>query len=96
MSENQIKTSKVRFASTSDQEKTKLLDDRNAKNTRRATKNNIKVLTDYLTEKQLPSLDQLTDDDLPEVLFNFYSNLRKVYGELYKLQLLKCIQARIN
>ena len=79
MSENQIKTSKVRFASTSDQKKTKLLDDRNAKNTRRATKNNIKVLTDYLTEKQLPSLDQLTDDDLPEVLFNFYSNLRKVY-----------------
>ena len=35
-------------------------------------------------------------EDLPEILQNFYPNLRRVDGEDYKLQSIKCIRAGIN
>ena len=51
---------------------------------------------DYLTEKQLPAIEDLTVQQLPDILMDFYTNLRKVDGENYKLQSLKCIHAGIN
>lgn len=80
-----------RFASKSEKEKDDLMGDRHRQNTKRATKNSIKILIDYLKEKKLPPLTELTDEDLPNILYDFYCNLRKVKGGSYKLQTLKCI-----
>lgn len=56
----------------------------------------IKILTDYLKEKKLKPLEEITNDELPEIMLDFYTNLRKVKGGDYKLQSLKCIRAGIN
>ena len=85
-----------RFYSKSNDEIKSILEGRSAKNTKRATKSNIKTFVDYLSEKGLPTLDQIDMADLPEILENFYPNLRRINGEDYKLQSLKCIRAGIN
>ena len=85
-----------RFGNTTDSEKHEILEGRNAKNTNRATKSCITILRDYLSEKQLPAVELLDIDELPDILMDFYTNLRKVDGENYKLQSLKCIRAGIN
>lgn len=56
----------------------------------------IKILTDYLAEKKLKPLDELQNEELPDILYHFYTNLRKAKGGEYKLQSLKCIRAGIN
>ena len=48
---------------------------------------------EYLTEKDLPAIKDLTIDNLPDILMNFYTKVRKVNCENYKL---KCIHAGIN
>lgn len=70
--------------------------DRHKDNTQRATKNSVKILQDYLAEKKLSKLEDITDENLPNILYDFYSDLRKVDGGNYKLQTLKCIRAGIN
>ena len=67
------------------------MENRNAANTNKATKSSLKVLTDYLEEKELPILPKILDADLPKLLQDFCLDLRKIDGELYKLQSLKCI-----
>ena len=87
---------KSRFAFTSVEDKQKLLDERGANNTKRATKSNLKTFTDYLTERDLNKLEDIPNDDLPSILYDFYTDLRKVDGQLYKLQSIKCIRSGIN
>lgn len=84
------------FDSKTEKEKEELMQDRHKNNTKHATKNCVKIFTDYLHEKKLKQFHKLTDDDLPDILLDFYSNLRKVNGGDYKLQTLKCIRAGIN
>ena len=78
------------------EEKQELLEARNKKNTNHATKSNLKVQADCLGEKQLKTFEEFHDDELPDMLDTFYSDLRRKDGELYKLQSLKCIRAGIN
>ncbi len=40
--------------------------------------------------------DDLTDTELPDVIFGFYTSVRREDGEMYKLQSLKCICTSIN
>ena len=91
-----IKGDLPQFYSKSDTEINDILEGRNAKNTKRATKSNIKTFTDYIDEKGLGKLEDLNMNELPEILQTFYPNLRRVDGEDYKLQSLKCIRAGIN
>lgn len=85
-----------RFGNTNEEEQEQLMDERVKKNTQRATKNAMKTLSDYLLEKNLKTFDELTNDELPQILLKFYSDLRKVDGGEYKLQTLKCLRAGIN
>lgn len=96
MAESEPKKKKKCFASSNDEEKEKIMEDRNKKNTQRATKNVIKTINDYLTEKEKKAFDELSDDELPAILLDFYTDLRKVDGGMYKLQTLKCLRAGIN
>ena len=56
----------------------------------------MKILTQYLVEKGMPTLENISDDDLPGILKTFYTELRIINGEHYALQSLKCIRAGIN
>ena len=80
-----------RFASTTEEEQNKIMEGRNCKNTARATKSNLKILMDYLFEKNMPKFEDITDDELPGILKSFHSNLRTINGDVYTLQSLKCI-----
>lgn len=96
MATNEEQNTFSRFESTSKEEQEHLFDERVKKNTQRATKNAMKTLSDYLLEKKLKSFEELTNTELPDILLNFYTDLRKVKGGEYKLQTLKCICAGIN
>ena len=85
-----------RFYSKSEEQIVQILDGRNSRNTKRATKSNLKTFHDYLEEKMMPKLEDINIDELPAILENFYPNLRRVDGEDYKLQSIKCIRAGIN
>ena len=85
-----------RFTAKSEQEKADILEGRNAKNTKRATKSNMKTFLDFLREKGLPDLEDMDVKQLANVLEDFYANLRRLDGEDYKLQSIKCIRAGIN
>ena len=97
MDPKEFKVRTGHFSSTTDEEKAKLLEERNAKNTNRATKSSLKALTSYLIVKELPALCDILDDDLPQLLLNFYTDLRTIKGnELYNTQTLKCMRSNLN
>ena len=85
-----------RFAATSEEERNKILSDRHRKNTDRATKSNMKILSEYLLEKGYPPLLEICDEALPDLFEKFYTDLRKMDGDIYKITSLKCIRAGIN
>lgn len=94
--ENEENESENRFGSKSKSEQDKIMDERHRDNTKRATRNAINTLHEYLKEKKLAKFEDIAEEDLPQVLLDFYSNLKKVDGGDYKLQTLKCIRAGIN
>ena len=84
------------FGATTDQERQEILDNRNAQNTNKATKSTVGILIKYLKEKQLPDLTDIKNEDLPDILLNFYTNAKKTDGDDYCVQSMKCIRAGIN
>ena len=85
-----------RFGSSNDDVKKELLEQANAKNTNKATKVALRCLNEYLMDKNLGSLDQIADDDLPEILENFYVAARSKKNEVYHTQTMKGIRAALN
>ena len=83
-----------RFYSKTEDEISVILDERNSKNTKRATKSNLKTFTDYLSEKTAAEpwrhRCQWTACHSPKFL------PKRMDGEDYKLQSIKCIHAGIN
>ena len=77
MSENIQKNPKPRFRTATENEKQSILDKRKAQNTNLATNQWITCLKEYLIEKQLPELDLLTNEQLGEILGNFYVEAKK-------------------
>ena len=67
--------------SNTDTKRESILEDRNAKNMNRATKSSMAIFTNYLKEKNYPELNEIEDKDLPDIMLEFYSNLKKVDGE---------------
>ena len=87
---------KICFASTSSEERQKILDECGSKNTNRATKSNVNIFEQYLKDKNLKEFNEIEDNELPAILEQFYMDLQKCDGDFYKLQSLKCIHAGIN
>ncbi len=84
------------FKSTTEAECRKILEQRNNEKTNQAMKNMLHILHEYLIQKELPELSQITDTDLPELLETFYTELHQKTGDPYKLASLKCIRAGLN
>ena len=80
----------------SNEEKQQLLDARQSLNTRNQTKSHLKILGDFLSENSKPKLYEITDADLPDILFDFYTGVHREDGDMYKLATIKCIRASIN
>lgn len=86
-----------RFKTVKKKGKDKVYHGRKAPNTHKATQVWIKCLNDYLTEKQLGTVDSIDTEEMPAILSDFYVELRKTdrKGE-YKMSTLKCIRAAVN
>ena len=66
-----------RFKTISNEEKQKIFNERKAQNTNRATNTWMKCFNDYLSEKNLPKESDLPTLDLPEILSDFYCELKR-------------------
>lgn len=86
-----------RFKRCTTKDKSDIYDGRKAPNTNKATKLWMNCFSDYLKEKKLPPVYKIESDDLPNILSDFYTELRKTDGENdYKISTLKCIRAALN
>ena len=79
-----------RFASVSEADLGRLVDDKDAKNTKRATKTALRVLQQYLKEKKVP--EPQTKDGISNVLKLFYAEARKVDGTSYSKSTLNSLR----
>ena len=71
-----------------------LLDDKDAKSTKRATKSALKVFQQYLKEKKAD--EPQTKDTLANVLKLFYAEARKADGTSYSKSTLKILRFGLN
>ncbi len=56
----------------------------------------LRIINEYIEDKNLPELSNTPDAELPNLLESFYSDVHNKQGERYKLQSLKCILAGLN
>ena len=87
---------KGRFASTSNEQKEVLMEKKNAKDTNRATKASLTALNEYIIEKQLASLDDMKDEDIPTLLENFYCDAHTKSNECYGTGSFKSMRSNLN
>ena len=76
-SAEQLLISKPRFDLISDEEKQNLLENRKAQSTNRATKQWVQALSEYLIQSNMPTLENIDNENLPDILGNFYFSIRK-------------------
>lgn len=94
---NASSVKKKRFLSKNKSEKQETLDGRVAPSTRKATQTWMKCLNDYLVEKEIGnSIDEVDTEKLPNILFDFYTEVRSTKNETYKNTTLRCLRAGIN
>ena len=79
-----------RFPSVSEADLGRLVDDKDAKNTKRATKTALRVLQQYLKEKKVS--EPQTKDGISNVLKLFYAEARKVDGTSYSKSTLNSLR----
>lgn len=86
-----------RFKTLKTNAKEDIYDKRIRDSTKEATKVWLKCFNDYLKEKKLPDAASVSTEQLPTILTDFYTELRKVDGQgEYKTSTLKCIRAALN
>ena len=90
------------FVEVSEEDRQKILQNRVAQNTRRATKLWVTRFQEFIAKKHKngkfaeSSLVEVCDADLPKKLEIFYTELRDKNGELYKNTTMKAMRAAIN
>lgn len=91
------KKKKSRFKTVQSNEKDTIFQNRKEPSTNQATKLWLKCFQDYLSEKNLADAYTIPTSDLPDILEQFYTELRKADGQgEYKISTLKCIRAALN
>ena len=74
-----------RFAISSSQEKSTKIEEKDSKNTRTANDRALKLFYTYLIEKgENKKIESMTKEELNKYLSDFYLEVRKENGELYK------------
>ena len=78
------------------------MDNKSTENPKRATKTRLKCFNEYIQEKEIANIiEEVTNADMPDVLFKFYSEVHKVKGDnddetRYASTTLRCIRSGIN
>ena len=86
-----------RFATTSDAELLRVIENGHAKNTRKANERAASLLKCYLKEKNMPvNFAHFSKKELNDVLAQFYINVRQVNGEKYKVSSLENLRHGLN
>ncbi len=83
---------KKRFADVSEEQKKKIMEERQSLNTKKSTDKNMRLLKTYLLEKNKPEIEEITDAELLE----FYAALRTKNSDHFKINILKNIRSGIN
>lgn len=81
MAEPSKSAKKSRFKTVNDTKKQHIFDQRKKPNTNKATKLWLNCFKDYLLEKNYNTMEELTNDELPLVLEQFYTEVRKKEGK---------------
>ena len=89
-------TSKRTFKDISNSEIEKIFNNRKSKATQEATKLWMRAFRDFLKEKKLPEPEELTNEELWDVLHIFYPSVQKKDNTDLKTTTLKGIRAAIN
>ena len=92
--QNSVK--KYQFKAKSDAEKQKLLEEKDKKNTQRATQGTLRQLAEFLAIKELPELKDIADEQLPKILIDFYCEMKPQKEDKYATQSMKCKRAAMN
>lgn len=86
-----------RFLKLKSNDKKNIMDERFKQNTRKATQTWLKCINDYVKERKMGNtLDEVSSKDLPDVLYDFYAEVRSTKKQRYKNTTLKCLRAGIN
>ena len=80
-----------RFKTRSEEEKAKLLKGKDKENTQKATEGSLRLLRTCFLEKHFGSLEDIDDSRLPQILYDFYSEVKPKKGTDYAVQTLKCL-----
>jgi hypothetical protein len=83
-----------RFASISDEELLRLVEDKDAVNTKRSTKTALRVFHEYLKEKNIS--EPQTKESTANVLKMFYAETRKADGNSYARNSLNSLRFGLN
>ena len=86
---------KRQFKHKSDQEKLKILEEKDKASTQKATAGALRQLKEYLLVNKLPKVDDLTVDHLADILYDFYPAIKPQKGDDYSVQSLKCIRSAL-
>ena len=76
--------------------KKKLFQNKDSKNAQKATDSHVGHLKDYLHCQNKSLIKDIADDNLSNILFNFYSSTKPTNGETYSIETLKCISVGLN
>ena len=94
---NKMAASVSRFTSFDEKEFDEILKNKDALNTKKATKNAVTIFRDYLMEKGLDvDIETVDKKTLSSVLARFYVEVRRTDGTHYKTTSLQSIRSGIN
>ena len=88
--------SKIRYKDRTDEQKKKLLNEKDKKNTRAATDNYMCRFIGYLQLKSHPKIDELNSVQLNGILYDFYSEVQPQKKDGYCVQSMKCMRSGLN
>ena len=85
------------FKNISNEYKNKIVSGKDKHCTQKATRSAVGKLKKYLKVKGLPNLKAIkSDTELPQILLNFYVEIKPKNDNHYAVQSLKCIRAALN
>ncbi len=86
----------TRFPRFSAEEKQKILDERLSANTRKSTEVHMRNFAQWLEENFHPKPEEISTEELPDLLFDFYSETVRKDGGIFKVNTLKNLRSGLN
>ena len=87
----------ARFATGDEAEFRRILIEKDAKNTRRATNGAVKIFRTYLKAKNMPEMfENFTNEEFDDIVDKFYVEIRQQNGDKYQRSSLFSIRYGLN